>query len=512
MKRDTIGPYKIIDKLGEGAFGIVWKVQNHKDNEVRAVKEIAKKKITPELMENLLAEVQICFKLDHKNIAKCYNTMESKKNYFIIFEFCDGGDLEDYIKAVDKLDITKAFTIIKQLKDGFKHLQEQKILHRDIKPENILLTGNGDDLTVKISDFGCSKDSVMGFTICGTPKYMAMEVMKGDDKYNYKADMWSMGLVFWQLIFGYKSFPFTHTSREVLRKDITKYSGDKLRFPKFPVYPDAIYDFFRKVLHMSPAKRLDKEEFFKHPFFQYSGNEKEIQDSLEGIDLSGKKSNFSDFMGARVSNFTIPMDDDDLIDTNESDSKETLSPIESAKKTYKLKTMEITLIKGVADDLSPFLEESWDEQFYANFCCLVIIILKKAQNKTEMATKTLDKKQNAFKVTGFKELIKSEKETEQVKKELSNTKKLIKKADDGIYSKFVKRPLSKDFLQEVNSLFYKKADNSKKHKFINTVWKFIKNNHDVYVEDFEQERFGVLLRRIELILKGKVAEKMDSFY
>ena len=92
----------------------------------------------------------------------------------------------------------------------------QNILHRDIKLENILLK-NSENLEIKISDFGCSKIDPCGTTICGTPKYMALELLEGCKKYDYKVDFWSIGLCFWELLFGDKNFPFSLKSREALK-------------------------------------------------------------------------------------------------------------------------------------------------------------------------------------------------------------------------------------------------------------------------------------------------------
>lgn len=105
-----------------------------------------------------------------------------------------------------------------------------------------------DTLEIKISDFGCSKIDPCGTTICGTPKYMALELLEGVKNYDYKVDLWSLGLCFWELLYGFKNFPFSLKSKPMLIKDIKKYSGENLRFPKVPRYPEEFYDFFKKIL------------------------------------------------------------------------------------------------------------------------------------------------------------------------------------------------------------------------------------------------------------------------
>lgn len=145
-------------------------------------------------------------------------------------------------------------------------------------------------MEIKISDFGCSKIDPCGTTICGTPKYMALELLEGVKNYDYKVDLWSLGLCFWELLFGFGSFPFSLKSRVNLKNDIKKYSGENLRFPTVPKYPEAFYNFFRKILEVSPRLRMDSTEFLNHPIFSYNGNEKEFEDlnSINSIPKNGE--------------------------------------------------------------------------------------------------------------------------------------------------------------------------------------------------------------------------------
>ena len=162
--------------------------------------------------------------------------------------------------------MTVIMDLMTQLKNAYKYLLDQNVLHRDIKLENILLK-SPDKLQIKISDFGCSKIDPCGSTICGTPKYMALELLEGTKNYNYKVDLWSIGLCCWELIYGAGSFPFSLKSRVQLISDIKKFSGKHLRFPKVPKLPTEFYDFFKKILEVSPRLRMDCDEFLEHPVF-----------------------------------------------------------------------------------------------------------------------------------------------------------------------------------------------------------------------------------------------------
>ena len=499
-----IGPYKIIEKAGEGAFGVVWKVQHEKDEKIYAIKEISKKKITPELMDNLLREVQISFKLDHENITKCFNTLESKKNYYIIFEYCSGGDLDGYLKKVKRPDIKEALYIMRQLRDAFKYLLSQNILHRDIKLDNILLKDK-DDMLIKLSDFGCSKADAMGETVCGTPKYMALEVMDNEGNYNYKADMWSLGLVFWELIFGIDNFPFSFKTREVLKREIIAHSGKNLRFPQFPKFPEVFYDFFRSVLDVSPQMRIEADEFFKHPIFDYDGNEEEIQAAFKGVNEAEAQD-----LKKQIGDMSL---------TKDSDKKEKKTVISDQmmifadiKKAYNLKILEVNLIKGVCENLLGYQKESWDGQFFSKYCCLVIILVKKALTKADVSYKTLSKGTNAFKLKGFDDFMKYPNEYIALKEDLSDLRSTLKKMDDDVYSKLLGNCYTPEFLENVNNFFYKKADSKNKMKFISGCWKYVYNNHQPFIPDYELQKFEKILKRINVILKGKVVDNLNIFY
>ena len=108
---------------------------------------------------------------------------------------------------------------------------------------------------------------------------MALELLEGVKIYDYKVDLWSLGLCFWELLYGFGSFPFSLKSRVNLKNDIKKYSGENLRFPTVPKYPEEVYDFFKKILEVSPRLRMNSTDFLNHPIFNYDGTEPEFKKS-----------------------------------------------------------------------------------------------------------------------------------------------------------------------------------------------------------------------------------------
>ena len=131
--------------------------------------------------------------------------LKTVNNFYFVYEYCNGGTLEKVLKKSGSLGERQSLIYFKQLINGFKLLAEHNIMHRDIKPENILIH-NG---ILKIADFGFCKplehQDVMAETMLGSPIYMAPEVLKGE-AYTIKADVWSLGVVLYRMIFGYCPF------------------------------------------------------------------------------------------------------------------------------------------------------------------------------------------------------------------------------------------------------------------------------------------------------------------
>lgn len=517
MLKDSIGPYSIIEKAGEGAFGIVWKVRCENDGHTYAIKEISKTKITPQLLDNLISEVQILLDLSHENIVKCYKTLESKKNYYIILEYCEGGDLSRYLRKVKRPSIQDGLCIMKQIRDSYKYLMSHNILHRDIKLENILIA-DLDEMKIKLSDFGCSKADSIGTTICGTPKYMALEVMENTTKYDYKADLWSIGLVFWELLFGIDNFPFSEKSKEALKNDIKKYNGPNLRFPSYPVYPQVFYEFFKGILNVSPQLRFDIDEFFNHPIFAYDGNEPDIKNcckNLEANILGG----FTEIgeSGLAFKNSNLVSSTDDLNHDVDSttcidDLSRRIMIFSDIKKNYNTKILEVDLIKSVGTALFDLTDPKWDDEFSSNYNCLCIVVVKKALLKAETALKTLEKGINSFKIQGFMEFIECPNEYILIKEELQNLTGSLKKIDDLIYAELLNHCYSQDFLESVNKFLYLKIEAEGKLKFISAIWKFVFGNSKYYIPDYEFNKFEKNLQRTGIILKGKVLDNLSLFY
>lgn len=190
---------------------------------------------------------------------------------FLVLEFCSGGNLASYLQQHGRVQekIAKRFT--QQMGDGLKILQSHHIIHRDLKPENILLSGKESDVVLKIADFGLSRrvlpDNYVE-TVCGSPFYMAPEVLQFQ-RYDYKVDMWSVGVILFELLNGYP--PFRGRTNFQLLQNIK--SSSCLPFSQHilsGLHPDCV-DICSRLLSANPVQRLSFDEFYHHKFLRIKG-------------------------------------------------------------------------------------------------------------------------------------------------------------------------------------------------------------------------------------------------
>ena len=263
----SVGDYVLERELGRGQFGVVFRCRHRPSNEIYALKMILKQMITtPNQKANLKTEVTIMHQVRHPNVMHLYDFIESKNAYYLIIDFCDGGDLYTFIRKQPRgyLEEPEAISLFGQIRDGFAELRRQKVMHRDIKSENFFFK-NG---KILIGDFGLAKQGKdTAISLVGSPELMAPEVLRGDIQdevtYDSKADLWSLGCLFFEMLFG--DAPFKWSSTYKMLSEINLYSGKNLRVPR-QVSAEA-KDLLMGLLTENASQRLDWNAFFSHPIF-----------------------------------------------------------------------------------------------------------------------------------------------------------------------------------------------------------------------------------------------------
>ena len=252
--------YDILETVGSGAFATVKKVVHKLTNQTRALKII--KKSEEEDQKNLIREVNILSKLVHPNIMQIFEYYEDETFFYIITEYCAGGELFDELIKKGSFKEIEASFIMKQIFSAVSYIHSNNIVHRDLKPENILLDTDEGKNIIKIIDWGTAryydKNKKMN-RISGTPYYIAPEVIMGN--YDEKCDIWSCGVIMYILLCGYAPF-----NGETDEKIFEKIKLGKYTFPKkeWDYVSSEAKDLIKHLLEYNPKKRYSANDVLKH--------------------------------------------------------------------------------------------------------------------------------------------------------------------------------------------------------------------------------------------------------
>lgn len=263
-----IGNYILESPLGSGQFGKVYKAKEKNTGVYYAVKKIEKKRINSNaLLPKLLnTEIKIMKEITHPNILHLYEYLESKTNYYLVLNYCNQGDMENYMKnrSIKYFEEGEAIGLLQQIMNGFHELRRYHVMHRDFKLPNIFMCND----VVVIGDFGLAKYGEVGATVLGTPTTMAPELLipsENDNvEYTSKADIWSVGVVYYQMLFGEQ--PYNGNTIPELSRNIKLKTGDKLEFLR-PVSEES-RDILRRMMTLDPEKRINWADLFNHPLFR----------------------------------------------------------------------------------------------------------------------------------------------------------------------------------------------------------------------------------------------------
>lgn len=259
----------ILDKqIGKGSFSEVWLGRDTRTDQPCAIKKVMKDRLRShaKLEQMLKTEVSIMHTIKHRNIMNLIDFLETPSCFYLILEYLKDGDLESILRKtkLKRVDETTAVFYLKQILNGFQELRNYKIFHRDIKLANLFL----DENRLVIGDFGFAKSGVdQTTTILGTPLTMAPELLLNTEKvvkYNSKSDIWSIGVVFYQLLFG--QFPFPGSTVNEIRRNILRYWGSNLPIPSN--ISTESRQLLQQMLDIDPDRRIDWPELFSHPVFQ----------------------------------------------------------------------------------------------------------------------------------------------------------------------------------------------------------------------------------------------------
>ena len=269
--------YEVLKKIGEGVSAKVYKVKEKSTGEIKALKQVEKSKLPD--VKYFETEIKLLSLLDDPNIVRLFEVFEDDKNFYLIMELCNGGNLVSRMKD-NKYKEKAAAVLMEQIVSAIAYCHEKGICHRDLKPQNVLFCDESPNSPVKVVDFGIGKIFDPSLTNLqdklkeekpafkkmdsqiGTIYFMSPEIIKGS--YNEKCDIWSLGIILYYLLCGYP--PFVGANDSQLIQSIVE---SKLTFPKedWKNISDSAKDLIKKML-CSEKKRISAKEIMSHKWMK----------------------------------------------------------------------------------------------------------------------------------------------------------------------------------------------------------------------------------------------------
>jgi len=253
----NLGPYRVIDSIGQGGMGQVFKAEHTMMGRVVAIKVLPRQKSTPDAIDSFTREIRAQAQLDNENLVRAFDAGHDGNVYFLVTEYVPGTDLRKFVRVRGRLTMQEAATIISQAAVGLAHAHSRGLIHRDVKPGNLLVTPTGH---TKVSDLGLAgflgdefdKDPRAG-KIVGTADYLAPEQILSPRSVTPASDVYALGCTLYYAVTGKVPFP-GGTARDKARRhcDDTPINPRRLN----PDLSDEFVDVLAAMMEKDPAKRI----------------------------------------------------------------------------------------------------------------------------------------------------------------------------------------------------------------------------------------------------------------
>lgn len=271
-----VGNYRLEREIGSGAFGTVYLARNLINNQAVAIKAIPQAGLNPRLLKQLERELSVMMTVSSPYVVALIDKVRTSNYVYVVMEYCSGGDLEAYTKK-GKVSEVLAKRWLGNLLDAFATLHRLKVLHRDLKLANILLSEADSGVAVaKVADFGFARfasDFSLAETMLGTPMFMAPEIL-GRTPYNYKVDVWSLGVIAYEIMVGRQAF-VVYSMEELIEAQ-----KRPIEFPLDCGLSEEAKSLISLMLKYRPSDRPSFEVIRAHPFFQEPQSAPLVQPAL----------------------------------------------------------------------------------------------------------------------------------------------------------------------------------------------------------------------------------------
>ncbi|XP_040001092.1 serine/threonine-protein kinase MARK1 isoform X2 [Xiphias gladius] len=269
-----VGNYRLLKTIGKGNFAKVKLARHTLTGREVAIKIIDKTQLNPTSLQKLFREVSVMKILNHPNIVKLFEVIETEKTLYLVMEYASGGEVFDYLVAHGRMKEKEARAKFRQIVSAVEYCHQKRIVHRDLKAENLLLDA---DMNIKIADFGFSNEFTVGSkldTFCGSPPYAAPELFQGKKYDGPEVDVWSLGVILYTLVSG--SLPFDGQNLKELRERVLR---GKYRIP-FYMSTDC-ENLLKKLLVLNPGKRGSLQQVMKDRWMNVGHDTEELKPFTE---------------------------------------------------------------------------------------------------------------------------------------------------------------------------------------------------------------------------------------
>ena len=255
--------------LGKGGFAKCYEFINQETEHSSAAKIIPKKSLVKSrAKQKLISEIKIHKSLHHPNIVAFEHYFEDSENVYLLIEICLNQTLNELLKRRKKLTELEVQCYAVQIIKALKYLHSHRVIHRDLKLGNLFIS---DKMEIKVGDFGLATklefDGERKRTVCGTPNYIAPEILEGKAGHSYEVDIWSLGVIMYTLIIGKPPFETNNVKETYKRIKMGNYS-----FPEHAIISEPAKDLIQSILVLDPYKRPKLDEILAHDFFNIGIN------------------------------------------------------------------------------------------------------------------------------------------------------------------------------------------------------------------------------------------------
>jgi len=255
--------------LGKGGFAKCYEVVNLENKKVLAAKIIQKSSLTKSrARQKLISEIKIHKSLHHLHIVGFEHVFEDQENVYILLELCTNQTLNELLKRRKRLTEIEVQCYLVQIIGCLKYLHANRVIHRDLKLGNMFLN---DKMEIKLGDFGLATklefDGEKKRTICGTPNYIAPEILDGKVGHSYEVDVWSVGVIIYTMLVGKPPFETPDVKQTYNRIRMCSYS-----FPEHVPLSEPAKNLITKILNLDPSRRPTLDEMMNHPFINHGGS------------------------------------------------------------------------------------------------------------------------------------------------------------------------------------------------------------------------------------------------